>query len=71
MKLFDTPKLGGALAPVDEALAAEEIRTAAQLDAERFDVVQYHGANRAERRRLKKAGLYVPRVVNTPLERKP
>lgn len=70
MKLFDTPKLGGALTPVDEAITADEVATAAELDAKRFDVAHHTGVNRAERRRLARAGKYVPRVVNTTLEKK-
>lgn len=65
MKLFDTPKLGGALTP-----DADMEPTPAELDAARFDVAHHTGVNRAERRRLARAGKYVPRAVNTTLEKK-
>lgn len=72
MKLFDTPKVGGALTPDAESDTppTEVVRTAAELDAARFDVAHHTGVNRAERRRLARAGKYVPRVVNTTLEKK-
>lgn len=70
MKLFNTPNPVAAVAADPDGAPVEKVATAAELDAARFNVAHHTGVNRAERRRLARAGKYVPRVVNTTLEKK-